>query len=131
VLRIAEFTLLASRLLLAALFLLAGASKLIDPAGSRKALRDFGLPAALARPLFTTSELENELAMQPSHRVYRLSCCTTIKMKTPNMGKVKRKQRFFAEHPYCLFLWGRSPVRNRGSRSTQILLSGRALAGDL
>jgi len=51
VLRIAEFTLLTSRLLLAAVFLLAGASKLVDPLGFRKALRDFGLPPALARPL--------------------------------------------------------------------------------
>lgn len=50
-LRIAEFTLLAARLLLAAVFLLAGATKLVDPVGSRKALRDFGLPSALARPM--------------------------------------------------------------------------------
>jgi len=51
VLRIAEFALLTSRLLLAAVFLLAGASKLVDPLGLRKALRGFGLPAALARPM--------------------------------------------------------------------------------
>jgi len=43
--------LLAARLLLAAVFLLAGATKLIDPFGTRKALRDFGVPALLARPL--------------------------------------------------------------------------------
>ena len=51
VLRIAEFTLLTSRLLLAAVFLLAGASKLLDPLGLRKALRGFGVPPALARPM--------------------------------------------------------------------------------
>jgi peroxiredoxin len=51
VLRIAEFTLLVSRLLLAAVFLLAGAAKLVDPVGSRRALRDFGVPSALARPM--------------------------------------------------------------------------------
>jgi peroxiredoxin/uncharacterized membrane protein YphA (DoxX/SURF4 family) len=51
VLRIAEFALLTSRLLLAAVFLLAGASKLVDPLGFRKALRGFGLPPALARPM--------------------------------------------------------------------------------
>jgi peroxiredoxin len=50
-LRIAEFTLLAPRFLLAAVFLLAGATKLIDPVGSRKALRDFGLPGWFARPM--------------------------------------------------------------------------------
>jgi len=43
--------LLGARLLLAAVFLLAGATKLIDPFGTRKALRDFGVPAMLARPL--------------------------------------------------------------------------------
>jgi uncharacterized membrane protein YphA (DoxX/SURF4 family)/peroxiredoxin len=46
-----ELTLLACRLLLATVFLLAGGAKLVDPAGSRKALRDFGLPLAIARPL--------------------------------------------------------------------------------
>jgi peroxiredoxin len=51
VLSIAALTLLAARLLLAAVFLLAGATKLVDPVGSRKGLRDFGLPSALARPM--------------------------------------------------------------------------------
>ena len=43
--------LLAARLVLAAVFLLAGSTKLIDPFGTRKALRDFGVPGVLARPL--------------------------------------------------------------------------------
>jgi len=51
VFRIVEFILLAARLLLAVVFLFAGAAKLVDPVGSRKALRDFGLPPALARPM--------------------------------------------------------------------------------
>jgi peroxiredoxin/uncharacterized membrane protein YphA (DoxX/SURF4 family) len=69
VLRIAEFTLLASRLLLAAVFLLAGAAKLVDPLGSRKALRDFGLPSILARPmvlLLPCLELAVALALIPA-----------------------------------------------------------------
>jgi peroxiredoxin/uncharacterized membrane protein YphA (DoxX/SURF4 family) len=77
VLRIAEFTLLASRLLLAALFLLAGASKLIDPAGSRKALRDFGLPAALARPLMLllpALELAVAAALVPASLAWYGAC---------------------------------------------------------
>jgi uncharacterized membrane protein YphA (DoxX/SURF4 family)/peroxiredoxin len=49
-LRIAEFAPLIGRLLLAAVFLLAGATKLVDPVGLRKTLRNFGLPLALARP---------------------------------------------------------------------------------
>jgi len=51
VLRIADWTLLASRLLLAAVFFLAGAGKLLDPAGWRKTLRDFSVPSAFAQPM--------------------------------------------------------------------------------
>ena len=40
-----------SRLVLAAVFLLAGATKLTDPVGWRKALRDFSVPSALAPPM--------------------------------------------------------------------------------
>ena len=42
--------LLLARLVLAAVFAVAGIAKLLDLAGSRKSLRDFGLPGALARP---------------------------------------------------------------------------------
>ena len=44
------FALLTARLLLAAVFLVAGIAKLADLAGSRQALRDFGVPARLADP---------------------------------------------------------------------------------
>ena len=47
---IADTTLLAVRLFLAAVFLLSGATKLLDLVGTRKALHDFGLPSVLARP---------------------------------------------------------------------------------
>ncbi len=50
VLKLGQFPLLASRLLLAAVFLLAGSTKLVDPIGLRNVLRDFGLPPMLARP---------------------------------------------------------------------------------
>src|SRR5579859_1413558 len=43
--------LLCARLLLALVFLVAGLAKLADLAGSRQALRDFGVPARLATPL--------------------------------------------------------------------------------
>jgi peroxiredoxin len=46
-----DSVLLFARLLLAATLLLAGAAKLADRAGSRKAIIDFGLPAALAPTL--------------------------------------------------------------------------------
>jgi uncharacterized membrane protein YphA (DoxX/SURF4 family)/peroxiredoxin len=69
VLRIADFTLLAARLLLAAVFFLAGATKLVDPLGSRRSLRDFGLPPALARPtvlLLPVAELAVAIALIPT-----------------------------------------------------------------
>jgi thiol-disulfide isomerase/thioredoxin/uncharacterized membrane protein YphA (DoxX/SURF4 family) len=42
--------LLLARVVLAAVFTVAGIAKLFDLAGSRKSLRDFGVPDALARP---------------------------------------------------------------------------------
>jgi peroxiredoxin len=45
------FLLLLVRVLLAAVFLVAGLSKVGDLAGSRRALRDFGIPSVLVSPL--------------------------------------------------------------------------------
>jgi peroxiredoxin len=47
----AETVLVGSRLLLAAVFAVAGVAKLADVAGSRRALAEFGLPIGLAVPL--------------------------------------------------------------------------------
>lgn len=69
VLKTAEIISLTDRLLLAAVFLLAGATKLVDPAGTRKALREFGLPLALARPgvvLLPTLEMLLAAALVPA-----------------------------------------------------------------
>jgi uncharacterized membrane protein YphA (DoxX/SURF4 family) len=46
-----ELALLAVRLLLATVFVLAGVTKLLDHRGSSKALNNFGLPLGLAQPL--------------------------------------------------------------------------------
>ncbi|MFM9905440.1 MAG: MauE/DoxX family redox-associated membrane protein [Pyrinomonadaceae bacterium] len=46
-----EIVLLVIRLSLAAVFGVAGIAKLFDPAGSEKALGDFGVPRTLARPM--------------------------------------------------------------------------------
>src|SRR5439155_9771040 len=43
--------LLILRLILAAVFAVAGFAKLLDRAGSRQSMREFGVPAALANPL--------------------------------------------------------------------------------
>lgn len=64
-----EIVLLVIRLLLAAVFLVAGFAKLADLAGSRQALRDFGVPAALARPfgvLLSLTELAVAVALLPA-----------------------------------------------------------------
>jgi peroxiredoxin len=50
-LRIAEYSLLAARLALAAVFLMAGVAKIVDPVGSRRAFREFGLSPALSRAM--------------------------------------------------------------------------------
>src|SRR5205085_8371350 len=54
--------LLIARLLLAVVFLVAGLAKLADLAGSRQAMRDFGVPAKLSAPLGTLLPLA-ELAV--------------------------------------------------------------------
>jgi peroxiredoxin len=46
-----DVVLLITRLLLALVFVIAGAAKLADRSGSRQALIDFGVPTILARPL--------------------------------------------------------------------------------
>jgi peroxiredoxin/uncharacterized membrane protein YphA (DoxX/SURF4 family) len=61
--------LLLIRLLLAAVFLVAGLAKLADLPGSRQAVRDFGLPAPLASPLgllLPLAELAVALALLPT-----------------------------------------------------------------
>ena len=57
-----DVALLVARLLLAAVFTVAGLAKLVDRAGSRKAIVDFGLPQSLAAPLGTLLPLA-ELAV--------------------------------------------------------------------
>src|SRR5205085_9532659 len=60
---------LFARLLLAAVFLVAGLAKLADLAGSRQALRDFGVPAQLATPfgtLLPLAELAVAVALVPT-----------------------------------------------------------------
>ena len=76
-LRIADFVLLAGRLLLAFVFLLAGATKLVDPVGLRKTWRDFGMPrvltplAILALPL---AELAVAVALVPASLAWYGAC---------------------------------------------------------
>src|SRR5438128_1972335 len=64
-----DIVLLAARVLLALVFGMAGVAKLADRAGSRQALRDFGLPGWLAGPLSVVLplvELGVALALLPA-----------------------------------------------------------------
>jgi len=61
--------LLIARLLLAGVFVVAGLAKLGDLAGSRQAMRDFGVPALLAAPfglLLPLAELAVAIALIPT-----------------------------------------------------------------
>lgn len=61
--------LLVARLVLAAVFAVAGVAKLADPAGSRRAVGEFGVPRALAGPLGTAlpvMELAVAVALLPA-----------------------------------------------------------------
>ncbi len=57
-------TILAARLLLTAIFLLAGSTKLVDPAGSRNALRDSFADRSRPHTLQTTSRVREFLRSQ-------------------------------------------------------------------
>ncbi len=64
-----SIVLLLARVGLSLIFLIAGLAKLADLAGSRQALRDFGVPAALATPfgvLLPVAELAVAVALLPS-----------------------------------------------------------------
>jgi peroxiredoxin len=64
-----DLALLGARLVLAAVFVTAGAAKLADPPGSRRALADFGIPASLAAPVATVlpfAELATAAALIPT-----------------------------------------------------------------
>ena len=72
-----ETILLAARLFLAAVFLLAGVTKLKDRTGSSKAFRDFGLPQALARPfsfLLSVAEILVAMALVPVDLAWYGAC---------------------------------------------------------
>jgi uncharacterized membrane protein YphA (DoxX/SURF4 family) len=64
-----DATLLIARLVLAAVFTLAGVAKLLGLEGSRKAVIEFGLPAVLASPpgtLATTGRVRGSRCPHPS-----------------------------------------------------------------
>src|SRR5690242_12665316 len=63
------FIVLLARVVLALIFVVAGLAKLADLAGSQQALRDFGVPAKLSRPLgvlLPLAELVVAVALLPA-----------------------------------------------------------------
>jgi methylamine dehydrogenase accessory protein MauD len=72
-----ELVLLVARLLLAAVFLLAGVAKLSDRRGSSNALHDFGVPLGLAQPLswlLSASEIAVAIALVPVASAWYAAC---------------------------------------------------------
>src|SRR5579884_3996156 len=72
--------LLAARLVLALVFLVAGVAKLADLAGSRRAMIGFGLPEVLARPvalLLPLAELAVAIALIPTRTAWAASLAAT------------------------------------------------------
>ena len=68
-----EIALLVARLLLAAVFAVAGLAKLADRNGSQRAIGGFGVPAMLATPLgvlLPLAELAVALAMIPTRTAW-------------------------------------------------------------
>src|SRR5215203_5149372 len=68
-----DTVLLFARLLLAAVFIVAGGAKLADREGSRRAVADFGVPAALAAPLgvlLPLAELAVAVALIPTSTAF-------------------------------------------------------------
>lgn len=75
--RIVQLALLLARLLLAAVFLLAGLAKFADPKGTSKALNNFGIPLALAALfslLLPLAELTVAVALVPVASAWYGAC---------------------------------------------------------
>jgi len=75
--RIVQLALLLARLLLAAVFLLAGLAKFADPKGTSKALNNFGVPLALAHLfslLLPLAELAIAAALVPVASAWYAAC---------------------------------------------------------
>src|SRR5690242_14232718 len=91
--------LLTSRLLLAAVFGVAGAAKLADRAGSRRAVADFGLPATLAPVLallLTAAEMLAALLLLPAASAWwgaALSLALLVAFVTGIAGNMARGRR--------------------------------------
>jgi uncharacterized membrane protein YphA (DoxX/SURF4 family) len=76
-----DVALLATRVLLALVFGVAGLAKLADRAGSQQALRDFGLPGWLGRPvgvLLPLVELGVAVALLPAASAWRGAVGATV-----------------------------------------------------
>ena len=88
--------LLAARLLLAAVFAVAGVAKLVDLAGSRRAMRDFGLPDRLAAPLGTLlplAELAAAVALVPARDAHENARAMAESLARVRTGGVARAAR--------------------------------------
>lgn len=91
-----ELTLLAARLVLAAVFLLAGIAKLADHAASSKALTGFGLPQRIAQPLsllLSTAEIAVAAALVPVALAWYGACGALVLLSIFVLGIVANLAR--------------------------------------
>ncbi len=94
--------LLIARVSLALVFLVAGVAKLADHPGSQKALQDFGVPAALARPfgiLLPLAELAVVVALVPAISAWwgALGALTLLLLFVAGIGSNLAR----GQHPDC------------------------------
>jgi peroxiredoxin len=108
-----EVTLLASRLLLASVFLLAGVAKLADRGGSSEALRGFGLPAGIARPLsllLSTGEIAISAALVPIALAWYGACGALALLSLFALGIVANLVRGRKPECHCFGQLHSAPV---------------------
>ena len=84
-----DLALLVARLLLSAVFFLAGVAKLADRKGATKALNDFGMPPALAKPLsllLSVAEISVAAALVPLASAWYGACAALALLGTFSIG---------------------------------------------
>ena len=119
-----DVALLLARLLLASVFMVAGAAKLADREGSRRALADFGVPSPLASPLgvlLPLAELAVAAALIPAATAWwgaagRSCSCSYSSLRSPPIWPAAARQSAIASGS-CT----RNPLAGRRLRATVCL----------
>lgn len=133
--------LLVARLVLALVFAVAGATKLLDLRGSRRAIADFGVPESLARPAglgLPLVELAVALALVPGRTAWAASLAAVALLATFITGMVLNLARGQKPDCHCFGQLHSEPIGTGSIARNTVLLAmavfvgvaGRASAGD-